>query len=115
MASTRLPLLPGIDSSSSPEPDYSLAHSGPVIRGRMGRSLVRGLLRRRPCHCERSSRWPAPPAGLMYLLDPDTGAHRRALVRAVPRARHGRRRALRVWGLRQLDDLVEALAALAQR
>jgi len=54
-------------------------------------------------------------AGLMYLFDSDTGAHRRAM--------HAQCRALAtvggalfaVWGLRQLDDLVEALAALAQR
>ncbi len=55
-------------------------------------------------------------AGLMYLFDSDTGAHRRALVRAQCRALATVGGALfAVWGLRQLDDLVEALAALAQR
>ena len=55
-------------------------------------------------------------AGLMYVFDPDTGAHRRALMRAQWRglATFGGT-LFAVWGLLQLDDLVEALAALAQR
>jgi len=81
----------------------------------MGRSLVRGSLRRRPCHCERSSRWPAPPPVSCICSIPTpapTAARWCAQCRALATVGGA---LFAVWGRGQLDDLVEALAALAQR
>ena len=120
-----------------PEPDYSLAASG---REPPACSLVRGLLRPAPMSLRTFVALAGAAAGLMYLFDPDTGARRRALMRAqwrglARRAGEALRAARRphtdeptlralatfggalfaVWGLRQLDDLLEGLGALAQR
>jgi len=51
-------------------------------------------------------------AGLMYLFDPDTGTRRRAQMREHWTGLGGA--LLAMWGLRRLDELVDALGELVQ-